>query len=88
MLAETLNDQMMQMLYLTLIVAAPPLIAAAVIGFVVALFQAVTQIQDQSLPQTAKILAVGILILMFGGMFVSPLISYSRDLFLHFYKFI
>ena len=83
-----LVDQMSRMLYLTLIVASPPLIAAAVIGFAVALFQAVTQIQDQSLPQTAKIIAVGILILLFGGMFVSPLLSYSRELFLHFYKYV
>ncbi len=52
--------------------AAPPLIVAAIVGFLVALFQGVTQIQDQSLPLTLKILAVAAVFLMFGGALASP----------------
>lgn len=56
-----------------------PLVVAAVVGFLVALFQGVTQIQDQSLPLTLKILAVGTLFLMFGGSMAAPIIALADD---------
>jgi len=84
---DQIATQLGQMLYITLLVSAPALILASVVGFVVALFQAVTQIQDQSLPQTAKILAVGLMLLLLGATFVVPLINYARDIFLYFYTY-
>jgi type III secretion protein S len=57
-------------LLIVLIVSAPVLIAAMLIGLVVGLLQALTQIQDQTLPQGAKLLVVLIIIILFG-----PLLS-------------
>jgi len=45
-------------LVLVLLLSAPPLIASMVVGFVVGLFQAATQIQDQTLSFVPKILAI------------------------------
>lgn len=59
--------------------AAPPLIVAAIVGFVVALFQGVTQIQDQSLPLTLKILAVGAIFLAFGGALAKPVVMLADE---------
>lgn len=59
--------------------AAPPLIIAAAIGFIVALFQGVTQIQDQSLPLTLKILAVGAAFLFFGASLASPVVELADE---------
>ena len=61
--------------------AAPPLIVAAAVGFVVALFQGVTQIQDQSLPLTLKILAVAAVFLLFGSALASPVFVLADEAF-------
>lgn len=59
--------------------AAPPLIVAALVGFVVALFQGVTQIQDQSLPLTLKILAVGAIFMLFGASLAKPVVMLADE---------
>ena len=59
--------------------AAPPLIIAAVVGFFVALFQGVTQIQDQSLPLTLKILAVAAVFLLFGASLANPAVVLADE---------
>ena len=45
-------------LMLTLILSMPPIIAAAGIGLLVSLIQALTQIQEQTLPFAFKLIAV------------------------------
>lgn len=54
-----------------LIVSGPALLAAVLIGFGVGLLQALTQIQDQSLPQAIKLIVVLLLLLLLIG----PLLS-------------
>jgi type III secretion protein S len=68
-----------------MIIAAPPMIAAVAVGLLLAILQAATQIQDQSLPQLVKILVIlGVLIV--GGVPMStPLFDYSRTLFASFH---
>lgn len=57
-MAETLN-YFQQGLMLSILLSAPPLIIAAACGMIVSLLQAVTQIQDQTLPYVVKLVAVG-----------------------------
>ena len=48
-----------------LLVSIPPLAAALVVGLIIAILQAATQIQDQTLPQVFKLFAAfGVLILL------------------------
>lgn len=49
-----------------LFASGPAIMAALVIGVLVGLAQALTQIQDQSLPQTIKLVAIMIVVLLFG----------------------
>ena len=65
----------------TAIIAGTPLLVATVVGLIVSIFQAITQIQDQTLSQTVKIFAIGFVFLAFGGALVSPLIVISAELF-------
>ena len=51
-------------LMLTLILSMPPIIAAAGIGLLVSLVQALTQIQEQTLPFAFKLVAVVISIFL------------------------
>jgi type III secretion HrpO family protein len=65
---------------LVLILSLPPLGVAAVVGLVIGLFQATTQIQEQTMSFVFKLIAViGIIILVsrWGG---SQLFYYARDL--------
>lgn len=45
-------------LFLVLVCSAPPVLASLVVGFVVSLFQATTQLQEQTLTFVPKIIAV------------------------------
>lgn len=55
-----------QGLMMAILLSAPPLIMAAACGMVVSLLQAVTQIQDQTLPYVVKLVAVGITLALMG----------------------
>lgn len=64
-----------------LLLSAPILIAALVVGLIVAIFQATTSIQEQTLTFVPKIMAIlGILALLGGWMFAS-LREYTINLF-------
>ncbi|MGI4846690.1 MAG: type III secretion system export apparatus subunit SctS [Janthinobacterium lividum] len=49
-----------QGLWLTIMLSAPPLIIATGCGLIVSLIQAITQIQDQTLPYVVKLVAVAV----------------------------
>ncbi|PHP66488.1 flagellar biosynthesis protein FliQ [Zhengella mangrovi] len=87
MAAATLTSALYQFLYYSAIFVVPPLIVATVIAFIVGLFQAVTQIQEQTLPQTIKIFAIGLVLIMFGGSLAAPLFGASQQVFNDFYRY-
>ncbi|MBO9482699.1 MULTISPECIES: type III secretion system export apparatus subunit SctS [Gammaproteobacteria] len=47
-----------QALWLTLLLSMPPIIAASAVGLLISLIQALTQIQEQTLPFAFKLVAV------------------------------
>jgi type III secretion protein S len=52
---------------LTVLVVSGPVLAAAVaLGLVVGILQAVTQIQDQTLPLAVKLIAILLVLIVFG----------------------
>lgn len=55
-----------QAMLLVVMLSAPPLIVAVVVGVIVSLLQAVLQLQDQTLPFAIKLVAVGITLAMTG----------------------
>jgi flagellar biosynthetic protein FliQ len=64
-----------------LMLAAPVLLVALVVGLIVAIFQATTSIQEQTLTFVPKIMAIlGVLALLGGWMFAS-LRDYTINLF-------
>jgi len=79
------EDVLARYLLLTMVAtmktATPPLVVAAVVGFIVALFQGVTQIQDQSLPLTLKILAVGAVFLSLGAVLTQQIVALADEAF-------
>ncbi|CAN7526449.1 type III secretion system export apparatus subunit SctS [Duganella sp. LjRoot269] len=58
-MGDTLNF-FQQGLWMAVMLSAPPLIIATLCGVAVSLVQAVTQIQDQTLPYVVKLVAVAV----------------------------
>ncbi|MGE8204068.1 flagellar biosynthesis protein FliQ [Heyndrickxia sp. NPDC080065] len=68
-------------IYITLIVAGPLLLVALIVGLIVSIFQATTQIQEQTLAFIPKIVAVLIGLVVFGPWMLSHILSYATDIF-------
>ena len=62
-------------------VAAPVLLTALLVGFLISLFQAATQIQEPTLSFVPKVIAVCIAMLVTGNWVLSQLISFTQSLF-------
>ena len=69
-------------LLLVLLLSAPPLIASMVTGFVVGLFQAATQIQDQTLAFVPKLVVVLIVLVAMGPVLGSSLVRFTQAMLL------
>ena len=78
--AEVL-DIASQGIWTLIIVSLPMMLVGLVVGVVIALFQALTQINDQTLTFVPKILAVFAALLVAGPWLMSSLVSYTSNLF-------
>ena len=78
---DTVVNLATQAMSLSLKVAGPLLLVGLIIGLLVSNFQAVTQIQEQSLSLVPKIAAVAVVIVVLGPWMLGQLISYTADLY-------
>jgi flagellar biosynthesis protein FliQ len=60
-----------------LTIGGPPLIAALVVGLVISIFQAVTQINEMTMVFVPKICAVFLVLMMLGSWMVEEAISFA-----------
>ncbi|MGY3238059.1 type III secretion protein S [Bradyrhizobium sp. USDA 4472] len=71
-------------LVLFMIWVLPPLLAALVAGLGVGIVQAATQLQDQTLPLTVKLLVVVAVLVLFAPVLSAPLIEQAQHIFTEF----
>lgn len=71
-----------------LIVAGPLLLLALAVGLIVSIFQATTQIQEQTLAFIPKIVAVLLGVIFFGPWMLSKMLSYTADIFQNLTRFV
>ena len=62
-------------------VSAPILLTALLVGFLISLFQAATQIQEQTLSFVPKMIAVSIALLVTGNWVLNELVTFTQSLF-------
>lgn len=74
-------DIMREGVGLMLKMSAPMLILSMLVGILVAIFQAVTQIHEQSLAFILKLIVVVLVLLVGGGWMLELLQDYARYLF-------
>ncbi len=70
-----------QAIRVTLMLAAPMLLAALVVGVLVSIFQAVTQINEQTLSFIPKILVIIVALVIFSPWMMETMVTYTQDLF-------
>ncbi|MCF3942419.1 flagellar biosynthesis protein FliQ [Oceanobacillus alkalisoli] len=68
-------------IYTILLVAGPLLILALAVGLLVSIFQATTQIQEQTLAFIPKIVAVLIGLVFFGPWMLQTMMEFGADIF-------
>ncbi len=71
----------MQAMSLALKVALPLLGAGLVVGLLVSIFQAITQIQEMTLAFIPKIVAIGLVLLIAGPWMLGQIVSYTEQLY-------
>lgn len=75
-------------IWIVLLTSGPLLIIALVTGLLVSIFQATTQIQEQTLAFVPKIVAVLVGIIFFGPWMLTQIMSYSQDIFENLIRYI
>lgn len=75
-----------QALLLILILSGPPVLISMVLGLFVAIFQAATQIQEQTLSFVVKLLAVVLTLILMGSWLGQAILQYATNIFTHFYQ--
>ena len=69
-------------LYLIVALAAPLLLSALLVGLLVGIFQAATQIQEQTLSFIPKLMALVAALVVMGPWLLKSWLSYTQALFL------
>ena len=71
-------------LWLVLLLSAPPIIAASATGLVVAIVQAATQLQEQTLQYTLKFFAIVLTLFITASLLGSTLYQFAHRIFTEF----
>jgi flagellar biosynthesis protein FliQ len=81
MTADFVIGRLHEMLSLGALLAAPPLLVGLVVGVLVAIFQAATQIQEGSLSFLPKLLAIGGVLLLMAPWGLDKLVGFTTSIF-------
>jgi flagellar biosynthetic protein FliQ len=65
----------------SILVSAPILLVATVVGLIISIFQATTQIQEQTLTFVPKLLAVGLMGLLMGSWMLHIVVDFTTRIF-------
>ena len=75
-------------MFTVLLASAPILGGSLIIGILISVFQASTQIQEQTLTFVPKIIAVMVIIVLFGSWMGSVVLSFTSGLLVNLPQFI
>jgi type III secretion protein S len=75
-----------QALLLILLLSGPPILISTLLGLMVAIFQAATHIQEQTLSFMVKLFAVIFVLLLMGGWLSAQIMQFTNNIFINFPK--
>lgn len=76
-----LREIMVQSVRLALMMALPIIGSGMIVGFIIAIFQATTSIQEQTLTFIPKIIAIIIALVIFGPWILTNMVEFTRQIF-------
>jgi flagellar biosynthetic protein FliQ len=88
MTPDLVAELMRQLMREAMILAAPLLIAAALLSFVLSLFQTLTSLQEQSLTSVPRLAAVAMILLVGMPWFLGRMAAYTRLLLTDFHRYL
>ncbi|MBX2838387.1 MAG: type III secretion system export apparatus subunit SctS [Gammaproteobacteria bacterium] len=71
-------------LWMILLLAGPPVVVAAIVGILIAFFQAATQLQEQTFQYAAKFFAIALTLFIMSGLMGRTLFRFADRLFTEF----
>ena len=80
MTPETVMTVSQRALEMTLLLSAPLLLTALVVGLLVGVFQAATQINEMTLSFIPKLLGMAVAVVVAGPWMLKLIVSYTREL--------
>ncbi len=81
MTQDTVISLALEAMSITMKLGLPLLLAGLLVGLAVSVFQAVTQIQEQTLAFIPKLMAMALVIVVGGPWMLREIISYTRELY-------
>ena len=81
MTTTTVTDVLRDAVIVVLRISAPMLLLSMLVGVLLAMFQAVTQIHEQTLTFIFKVTMIIIVLLVAGGWMMETLLEYAETLF-------
>lgn len=75
------QEIMIQSIRLAIMIALPILGSGMIVGLVIAILQATTSIQEQTLTFVPKILAIALAVVIFGPWILSNMLEFARYIF-------
>jgi type III secretion protein S len=76
----TALESLKQALWLVLLLSGPPIVAATLVGLVIAVLQAATQIQEQTVQFLFKLIAVGVALLVSATLLGGSLMRFAEQM--------
>ena len=81
MTQDTVTSLVIDMMGITIKVAMPMLLVALIVGLAVSVFQAVTQIQEQTLSFIPKIAGLAVVLVVGGPWMLGQLLTWTEGLY-------
>jgi flagellar biosynthetic protein FliQ len=85
---DLVAELMRQLMREAIVLAAPLLIAAALLSFVLSLVQTLTSLQDQSLTTVPRLAAIALILLVGMPWFLERMAEYTRLLLGDFHRYL
>ncbi|MFZ5943693.1 MAG: flagellar biosynthesis protein FliQ [Bacillota bacterium] len=67
--------------YTVLIIAGPLLAGSIIVGLIISIFQATTQIQEQTLTFVPKLIVILVMLVVFGPVMLNILMDFTKNIF-------
>lgn len=80
MTPDTVTELGRQALWVALLITTPILLSSLVVGLIIAMFQAATSIQEQTLTFVPKLLVIGAIMVLAGPWLIGVMLDYTREL--------